>query len=123
MAFGRVRGLPMPPALVSIAGTTLGATANAAGNYVIPNVPPGTYSLQGRRVGYRNVVVDSVRVAARATTNVDITAVAMRLTLSVVVGPSGPTGSRVEVCPIMALLAANAAGRIMTHSRVVNCVR
>ena len=46
-------GAPIPAANVLIEGTVMGASTEANGEYTIPNVPPGTYSLRIGAVGYR----------------------------------------------------------------------
>lgn len=58
----------LPGVNVLVAGTVLGASTDAEGDYVIPNVPPGVYTLKARAVGFREVTVTGVRVHADATT-------------------------------------------------------
>jgi outer membrane receptor protein involved in Fe transport len=63
-------GDPLPGANVIVVGTTLGAAANVNGEYVILNVPPGTYSVKASFIGYRDVTVSNVRVNIDLTTEV-----------------------------------------------------
>ena len=54
----------LPGATVIIEGTNLGAATDTTGYFTIDNIPPGTYSVTARFVGYRpetkfNVVVNS----------------------------------------------------------------
>jgi len=58
---------PLPGASVIIQGTTLGAATDASGNYVILNVPAGTYTVVASYVGYQTVTVSGVQVVAGLT--------------------------------------------------------
>ncbi len=58
---------PLPGASVLIQGTTLGAATDANGNYVILNVPAGTYTVVASYVGYQTVTVSGVQVVAGLT--------------------------------------------------------
>ncbi len=60
-------GKPVEGAAVVVQGTTLGSTTNAAGKYFIIQVPPGTYSVQARRLGYRSVTAQNVQISIDAT--------------------------------------------------------
>lgn len=53
-------GNPLPGVNVALEGTTMGAGANAAGEYTIPDVPPGTHTVVASFVGYsrKSVPVD-----------------------------------------------------------------
>ncbi len=64
-------GDPLPTATVDIVGSQIGATADLTGNYSLPGVAPGTYSVRARFVGYLPMTRDGVVVADGATTNVD----------------------------------------------------
>lgn len=44
---------PLPFASVFLANTTLGGTTNEQGQFVLANVPPGTYDIVASYVGYR----------------------------------------------------------------------
>jgi len=56
-------GEPLTGANVIIEGTTLGGTANIDGDYVIYNVPDGTYSVRASTVGYQPVIATGVRIS------------------------------------------------------------
>ncbi len=64
-------GSPLPGASIQIVGTSLGDAADVNGNFVILNVPPGTYSVRASVVGYSAVVQSNVRVLIDLTTTVD----------------------------------------------------
>jgi len=64
-------GEPLPGVNVIIEGTTMGAATDIDGYYVILNVPVGTYSLRSSYIGYKDIVVENVRVSAGITTQMN----------------------------------------------------
>jgi hypothetical protein len=64
-------GEPMTGANVIIEGTLLGTAADIGGNILILNVGPGTYSLRTTYVGYRDQVIENIRVSVNLTTEVN----------------------------------------------------
>ena len=64
-------GMPLPGVNVVIEGTTIGAATGIEGNYVILNVPPGTYDMKFSMIGYAEYCVQNVRVVIDLTTNID----------------------------------------------------
>ncbi len=69
--FDAQTGGPLPGANVFIENTTLGAAADADGQYIILNVPPGTYTVTARMMGYVHRRVENVRVKIDLTTEID----------------------------------------------------
>ena len=59
---------PLTGATVGIQGTTRGALVDYDGNFLILNVPPGTYVIEARFLGYSTVVVNEVIVRTDLTT-------------------------------------------------------
>ncbi|NOY57583.1 MAG: carboxypeptidase-like regulatory domain-containing protein [Calditrichaeota bacterium] len=59
---------PLPMANVSLVGTTLGASSDVNGNFVIMQVPPGTYSLKVSMIGFETVIMKKVKVQIDLTT-------------------------------------------------------
>lgn len=55
-------GEPLIGANVVVEGTALGAAADAAGQYVILQVPPGTYAIRAEMIGYQSVRMEQVDV-------------------------------------------------------------
>ncbi len=53
---------PLPAVNVLIVGTEMGAAADYDGNFVIENVPAGSYNLQIRMMGYEDRIVSNVVV-------------------------------------------------------------
>jgi TonB-linked SusC/RagA family outer membrane protein len=78
-ATGTVRGhvaetgsqRPVSDAQINVVGTTLGAVTNAAGDYVIVNVPAGPHQLRVRRIGFI-AANQSVTVVAGTTVRADL---------------------------------------------------
>jgi hypothetical protein len=58
-------------ATVVVVGTSLGAAADVNGEYVILNVPAGTYDLEAKFLGYQSVKIEGVRVNSDLTTEQD----------------------------------------------------
>ena len=90
--------VPVPGAQVRVAGTTLGAVSSDSGRYIIAQVPPGTYTLEVRRLGYAPTDRGGVEVTAGVpiTVNITIRQTSLRLEQIVVTGVVDPTaGTRV----------------------------
>jgi len=64
-------GEPLPGANVIIEGTDRGAACDADGYYYIIRLEPGTYNVQARMMGYRNVTKTGVTVESGHTTPLD----------------------------------------------------
>ncbi|MCK4814081.1 MAG: TonB-dependent receptor, partial [Candidatus Marinimicrobia bacterium] len=64
-------GKALSGANVIVEGTGMGAAANAEGFYVILNVPPGTYNIISRFIGYENLTVKDVQVKIDLTKYLD----------------------------------------------------
>lgn len=65
-------GEPLPGVNVMIEGTTMGAATDLNGNYVILNVPAGTYSVRTSFIGYADYKVSNLRVSIGQTTRLNI---------------------------------------------------
>ncbi len=61
-------GEVLPGANVIIEGNRMGAKTDIEGFYVISNVPPGSFSVQARMMGYNSVTITDVKVIADSTT-------------------------------------------------------
>ena len=53
---------------IIVVGTNLGAATNLNGEYLILNVPPGSYTIIARYVGYREVKYENIKVSVNLTT-------------------------------------------------------
>lgn len=56
-------------ATVLIEGTSIGASTDLEGEFIILNVPPGTYNLKTTFIGYRAVTLTNIKVAVNLTTD------------------------------------------------------
>ena len=77
-------GRPIEGVAVVVQGTTLGQTTNAAGRYFIIQVPPGTYTVQARRLGYQSTNTAGVTVTIDGTREVNFKLRSSNQTLSAV---------------------------------------
>jgi len=64
-------GEPLIGATVIVVGTKLGAKTDFDGNYVILNVPPGTYEVRATYVGYQPKVLKGIKVSVDLTSRAD----------------------------------------------------
>lgn len=73
---GKVRNAktqaPIPGVVVMLEGTAYGTTTEADGSYLLLNIPPGTYTVQTRMLGYRNLRIENVRISVDLTRELDI---------------------------------------------------
>jgi len=65
-------GEPLHGTNIPILGSNRGAAADTNGLYTISNVPPGSYSMQARMMGYKSVTVNDVIVVADSTTIINL---------------------------------------------------
>ncbi len=66
-------GEALPGANIMVDGTSIGASSDINGNYVILNISPGTYSISASFIGFQKFVIKNIRVSAGYTTNLDFT--------------------------------------------------
>jgi len=78
----RVDERPIPDAHVFVAGTSRSATTNQSGEYVVSDVPAGTYQVRARLIGYGERS-DTVTVTAGAVATADFSLEAKALLLDV----------------------------------------
>ncbi|MCK6619936.1 MAG: carboxypeptidase-like regulatory domain-containing protein [Calditrichaceae bacterium] len=57
---------------ILLEGTTLGATTDLDGSYLILNVPPGVYTLAFQYIGYRELQKANVQVSVDFTTTINV---------------------------------------------------
>jgi len=65
-------GEPLAGAQVQIVGTTMGAAADAKGQYFILNVPPGTFTVRVSYMGYATKEIENVVSQLDMTTTIDV---------------------------------------------------
>ncbi len=76
---------PLIGAVINIEGTALGAAADFDGNFVIENVPAGTYTLIASYVAYEPARKPGVTVSSNQTTSVEMQMSSDAITLDAVV--------------------------------------
>ena len=64
--------VPLPGVNLVLGETRLGTTTDREGMYVLPNVPPGTYTLKASMVGYESELVEGIEVEVGSSIRVDI---------------------------------------------------
>ncbi|MEO8399514.1 MAG: TonB-dependent receptor, partial [Ignavibacteriaceae bacterium] len=64
-------GDPLIGANVLVNGIAVGASTDTKGDFIILNVPPGSYSLTASYIGYESVTVTDVNVISNRTVKVD----------------------------------------------------
>ena len=67
----RESGEPLIGANVTIDGTTLGASSDLNGEYIILSVPPGTFTVKASYIGYSAYTISNIRVSSGITTSQD----------------------------------------------------
>ncbi|MBN2356513.1 TonB-dependent receptor [candidate division KSB1 bacterium] len=70
----------LPGTNILLVGTSMGAMTDVNGNFLILNVPVGTYDIRASFVGYRTMTVENVRVSSGLTTaqNFELTSQALQ---------------------------------------------
>lgn len=64
-------GEPLPGVNVILEGTQLGSSTDIDGYYVILNVPVGVFNIRANYIGYKDVIIQEVRVSAAITTEIN----------------------------------------------------
>jgi hypothetical protein len=77
-------GEPLVGANVVVVGTSMGAAANVAGEFLILNVPVGTYTLRTTYVGYQSITISNIRVNNELTTDANFSLPSEGVTVGVV---------------------------------------
>jgi outer membrane receptor protein involved in Fe transport len=104
-------GEPLPGVNVEVIGTTLGASTDIDGYYVIVNVPVGVQELRVSYIGYKEVLIYNVRVVSDATSRYDFDMEQTLLEVSEVI----------EVIAQRELIAKdNTSSRSVISSEVIN---
>lgn len=88
-----INGDPIPYANIILLETTIGTASDGQGNYSIPNVPPGSYTIKASTVGYKSVSAP-VSIDAGATVEQNFTLVEDVLDMEsvVITGTAGGAG-------------------------------
>ncbi|MBU1064045.1 TonB-dependent receptor, partial [bacterium] len=65
-------GQPLPGCNIVLKGTYLGAASSAEGDFIILNIPPGTYDLRTTMIGYALLTIENVSVSVDQTTTINL---------------------------------------------------
>jgi outer membrane receptor for ferrienterochelin and colicin len=68
----KANGEPLIGVNVILQGTTMGATTDLDGYYLILNLPPGKYNVQFLYIGYREVITSGINVNVDLTTTLNM---------------------------------------------------
>ena len=104
-------GEALPGANITLEGTTLGASTNLKGEYIVLAVSPGLYTVRASYIGYRTIVISHVRVNANITTTQDFQLVTTAI-----------VGEEIEVIAQRPLIQRNTTNtiRITTQEDIQN---
>src|SRR6266550_2879196 len=83
-------GRPIAGAVVEVGGTRMSTMTRDSGQFVIPNVPVGTYTVRAKMIGYRAAEATGVRVTANATVSLALTLIQDPIRLEAVVVTGSP---------------------------------
>src|SRR5213592_815986 len=100
---------PIVGAIIKVDGTNLGAESDATGDYVILNVPVGTYTVRCTYLGYESLVQTDVRVSAAITTTLNF-AMSEKVTLT----------DTVEIIAKRNAISQDQSGRNITEEEIKN---
>ena len=64
-------GQPLVGCSIYIENLMIGDASDEDGNYIILNIPPGTYNILAQMLGYNTKVVEGVKISSGLTTNLD----------------------------------------------------
>ena len=94
--FNSINNEAVPFANIFIEGSSLGATSDLEGNYILTNLDPGTYSVICSFIGFKRQVSYEVPVNSVRTTTLDFALVEESTTLDQVVITASPFNKREE---------------------------
>ncbi len=94
--YNSINNEAVPFANIFIEGTSLGATSDLEGNYILTNLQPGTYSVVCSFIGFKRQISFEVPVNSVRTTTLDFALVEESTTLDQVVITASPFNKREE---------------------------
>ena len=98
---------PIPSLNVIIEGTNIGTATNLEGQYVLTNIPPGTYTLIFSAIGYEKKIVKNVKVNADFTTRINVEMVEEAIQLETIVVEAQTPLIREDLTSTQATIDAN----------------
>jgi hypothetical protein len=120
-------GAPLANVAVQLLGTSAAAQTNGTGQYSIPNVAPGAYTMRAARLGYAAPIAADVRVVAGTPLTVDFRMTVVPIVYSAVTvrAASSASGASngISLCPMLEFLGAFSAGRLSSYNDATRCAR
>src|SRR5256885_7405723 len=113
-------GAALAGATVTITGTPLGATTGPDGRYAIAGVPPGTYRVRARLIGYATAVDSSVVVRAGETTTAHFPLQAQAVQLEAVVAIGYATVEKRDLTGAVASVSGDAVTTQAAPTATIN---
>lgn len=111
-------GEPLFGANVVILGTTMGASTDIDGNYIITNVPVGVYSIKASFIGYNNETVKEVEININRTTSLNFQLSSQTITSQEVVITAERAAVNVEVASSAKLITRKDIENLPTLTNV-----
>ena len=113
-------GAPLAGASVTLASGSLGAVTGSDGRYLIAGVPPGTYRVRARLIGYGTVEDTGVVVTATQTATVDFQLRAQAIQLDAVVAIGYATVQKRDLTGAVASVSGDAVTMRAAPTSTVN---
>src|SRR6266513_1067194 len=113
-------GAPLAGASVTLAGGSLGAVTGSDGRYLVVGVPPGTYRVRARLIGYGTVEDTGVVVTAAETATVDFQLLAQAIQLDAVVAIGYATVQKRDLTGAVASVSGDAVTMRAAPTSTVN---
>lgn len=63
---------PLPGVNVLLEGTYFGAATDVDGNFIMKNIPEGTYTVKVSLIGYKNTALTKIKIRANKTTEINV---------------------------------------------------
>ncbi len=90
----------LPTVGVVVKGTVLGAMTDLNGQFCIPKIPAGTYSVEAVMIGYKTAVIEGIRIVAGKTTTVEFKLKQTAIELSPVVVTASKKAQLLQESPV-----------------------
>ncbi len=112
---------PLDQVAVRIEGPGLGAVTGSDGHYAVGNVPPGTYHITARRVGY-TPLTKTITIATDSATRLDFALVPTVAILAEVVTTGAGQQRRVELGNAIAVINADSVTKLAPVTDITDLI-
>lgn len=92
---------------IVLEGTTLGASTEVNGNYVILNIPPGKYRVRVSYIGYQTVMMENVPISIDLTTTRDVELMETQIEMEAVVIEAKVEGLKKDITSSQATISSD----------------